>query len=449
MTTRGHVRLKTRAMHRRRILLPDQHGPGFWRRLVTVFIGAILLGPAVATSASADTMIVPSRPSSETLITGTVAKDGVPTPGADVFVVAWPNDAALEKLDAGEFVDTKLVAHAITDATGQFVVEVSPGNLDSHYFEIDGRADFELTIADREHQVTWNFTATHSHSIGDSRIWHNPRIEEKAQAALHRANMGPTHISVDIGQSAYIVESDNEPDKWLGEDHQLLGSSAGLQAARVERAERRTPEGITPSSCTTVATNNYQTGRQEEFVRAIGLLYAPVTVIQEHGTKHTLGVAIKYDGAVNWTASGTETKTFQASASTNYGGTSAIVHNSVNYRQFDIVCSIGLKVWVDTSWKPHGYHSLNTGRTLVSRPTSWSTAANCSTYSAGEYTKSQGSNAVFSTGVKLSVINLSAQASFNSSTKLRWNFSSSGGWLCGSSSFGWVQAPQAGAFVRG
>lgn len=420
-----------------------------WRRGVAAAASALLLGPAIATVSHAQPALAQFHFSAETVVTGIVTKDGIPVSGGDVVAMAWPTDEILRDMDGGQTIEMMHVAHTTTGSGGEFAVAVNPEAVGSTYLSPDGRLHLQLIIADAEHQITWFFTATRSESTTVPGIWSNPWIDDEGALALSGANKAPTHLTVDLGENSAVIEAGNEPEEWLATDGNTLGETAGTEAARVTRTDRRLPTDNTISNCSLTATSTFQNGRTEQFIRAIGLIYAPVTVMQVTGTSHTLGVALKVDGSSSWSQSGTQTVSFGASATSNYGATSSIIENRVNYRQWQQLCAIGPLIKIDLLWRPHSYHSLNTGQVIVSRPTSWSVAGNCTIYGANNtLTKDRGTNATFSAGVSLTVLSVSARAAFSNNTKLQWAFSQSGGWLCGSNGDGWVSAPQAGAFVR-
>lgn len=374
-----------------------------------------------------------------TVVSGLVTNNGKAVPGADVRAEVWPSAEVLAKQPSGEKVDTRTAAEAVTDPDGNFAISVIPSSLSKNHVSANGSVDFTLIVADDKYQIRWNFTATRAKS-GTPGLWGNPRIAPTLLAQRSRDGDAPTRLSIDIGNDAHVIEQGNEPAKWLGPDGQLLGAAKGLEAAKVARKPRtigRQTVGSSVEECNAWgAMNEYQNGVSESFVRAVGSGNAPVTVDQEVGTEHTLGVAAD-DALGNWSQGGSLTLSFGAEAETAYPGYPKTILNDVNYRKYQMFCFF---IWY-YEWRPIGYFALNSGWAPISTP-SWTS---CTTYYSGKYTKVQGSNLTFSVGVGLSPVNVSAQAQFSNQTKLTWNVSGPAK-LCGSNGFGWASAPEAGAY---
>ncbi|WP_162907547.1 DUF4198 domain-containing protein [Allorhizocola rhizosphaerae] len=416
---------------------------GLWRAslVVPLFFSAVVAVPA--TAAAADNGDVPGPSiNAATMVSGVVTKNGQPVSGADVNAVAWPSTEVLAKLPAGAGFRQELVAQETTDAKGRFAISVDLGKLAKDYIGSNGAVDLTLIAADGQHQIRWNFTATKADKNAPG-LWGNPRVSPALLAQRSVAGQAPTRLSIDIGDVAHVVEEGNEPEKWVGIDGQPLGPVKGIEAAKVTRGPRtmasKTADSFQPLDCTVWSPmDEYQYGRTESFVQAVGSGYAPPTVDQEVGTQHTLGVA--YDGGNgSWHQSGSLTLSFGASAETTYSSGARIVYNKVNYRKYSFFCAW---TWY-YEWRPIGYYALNSGFGPSITPV-WTS---CTNYSSGTYTKNSGTNVVFSTGVNLTVANVSAQAQFSNNTKLKWTFSGPGK-LCGSNSSGWVSAPQAGAYPQ-
>lgn len=389
-----------------------------------------------------------------TVATGVVTRNGVPVKGAEVVVRVWPNDAALLQLEGGEVVHVQLLG-TVVDSAGRFVLSVDPNTLGASYVEPDGSVHFDLMVGDAEGLIRWSFSASRNRSGAKGGHWANPRIPNLDLADRTRRGNGPVHLLIDIGDDAFVVEEGNEPANWVDDLNEPLGASRGMDSARVDRFERPKAEGSDHSGdmamqmlgCGTVAQNEYLTGKDERFVWAIGWTHAPVTVTQTVGTKHTLGIAASLNGGA-WKAGGTLSKTFQAEASTPYPGEAArVVGNKVNYRKFVTICP-GVPTVIWDEWRPHNHHSLNAYASGTAIPHLWAVPSRCTTYSSGTYTKVAGTNKTYDTGVPLGILAVSAHAAFAQSTKLSWTFTQAGGWLCGSTSMGWVSAPEAGAFRK-
>jgi hypothetical protein len=358
----------------------------------------------------------------------------------------------LDKIGDGDVVPTKSVATGTTDESGRFVLAVDPDALGVDYIGAHNGADLEIAIANDDRQVDWSFTAFVQESDGDGQAWSNPRLETANSSLKRQERKAPTHLLVDLGEEPTIVEEGKAPEEWIGPDRKPLGKSRGAAATRVLSHDRTIPSrrksdvsAAAPPICATSATNEYQYGRREEFVNAIGVLNAKATVSQKSGTDHTLGVAIDYkNDQAGFKQSGSLTKSFSSSAESSFGITQ-LAYNTVNYRKYRYKCSItGTVKW--EQWRPDNYNDLNAGSISIARPSWNASSANCTTKDNGTFIKTQGSNQVFSAGVSLNVISLSSEAKFSSETSLKWVFTGRAK-LCGSTSAGWVSAPQAGAFV--
>lgn len=238
--------------------------------------------------------------------------------------------------------------------------------------------------------------------------------------------------------------------EWLGADGSAtLTSAQALAAATTPRIDVTigSSGGFVPlRPCGPwVKTGQIQNGRSERFmnVYSVGSNAKP-WVTQEVGSSHTLGIAVKAPGAP-WTLSGSNTRSTSSSLTTHRGYIGGM-RNQVNYREYKRTCPSPLRYWYQ--WKPYSVHSLNSGFTAYAGVPAWNYRANCGEqrYRVGDFTKSEGSNATFSNGVNLTVLDVSAKATFSSNTKLRFDFSGAGAYMCGSTSQGPVSSPQAGAY---
>ncbi len=437
-------------------------------RSMSVLMAAGLLlamtNPAPAGEQSTDTFrgTTPTA-SGDTVVSGEVTLNGFPVAGAEVVALLWPSSSTLERLKAGEPAPTRTVGRFLTGSDGRFALSLDPRTLESSHLEPDGSVNIQLVVGDAQHIIIWHFTATRSASPSVQGAWSNPRLSEETLVALQATGHGPTHLAIDIGPDAYVIEEGNEPDKWLDDFGAYLDRARSVEAARVTRFPRPAPQDPQPdaarqqltgetnlqsSGCYTwIASGVYQTGRNETFVRAISWTGASITVFQEVGTSHNLGISVTDQTGV-WTTSGTQSMTSGASNQFTYGPETAArnIRNRVNYRRWFITCHGQITA---ESWRPHSFHSLITGFTFATLPQSWSVQANCTSYSAGHNPiKTQGANVTYASGVDITPIKVSARAVFSSSTKLRWNVVQSGGWLCGSTNMGWVSSAEAGYFTK-
>jgi hypothetical protein len=434
--------------------VPSRRSPARINRLVAItsaFGLAATISPILSPQPAVAAAPAPTI-SEDGVVSGVVTSNGVAVAGADIIVTAWPNQDLLDKLGDGEAVPTKTVATGTTDGSGQFSLAVDPDTIGKDYIGAHSGADLEIAIANDARQVDWNFTAFVQESDGDGQTWSNPRLDTAEASLMSQKRKAPTHLLVDLGAESTVAEEGKAPENWIGPDRKPLGKSRGAAATRVLSHNRTMPSqrrsevaAAAPPICVTSATSEYQYGRRQEFVNAIGVLNAKATVIQKSGTDHTLGVAIDYkNDQAGFKQSGSITKSFAASAESSFGVTQ-LAYNKVNYRKYRNKCAITGQVnW--EAWRPDNYNDLNAGSLSISRPSWNASSANCTTKDNGTFIKTQGSNQVFAAGVNLNAINVSSEAKFSSETSLKWVFTGRAK-LCGSTSAGWVSAPQAGAFV--
>lgn len=422
-----------------------------------VTVGFATAGAAPASGGEHETTALDVNVSADTVVTGVVTKDGKPVAGADVLLIAWPNDAVLDALADGERVNTRVVARDAANDAGQFEVSLTPDSLSPEHRRKDGGVQLELVIADRQSEVIWNFTAVGAASElsrNGALTWGNERVDQRSLAARSELGVGPTHISVEIGERPTVRELGDEPENWVDDNGGRLSAAGATDRAVAPKEPRRadfdtiaTVDGdVTPLAQGWCATGTYETGRTESFIRTIGVIQAKNWVDQSSSSSHTLGIAYK-SGSGAWSQSGTASRTTSTSSSDHlsYNGT---LRNKVNYRKY-VGCD-GTPLNAE-QWRSSSIHSLGSSVIIHSTRPDWQKSANCTNYPAttGTKSKTSGSNVTYSAGVNFSKISLSARASYSSYTKQRWVPSGGSGRfnLCGSSSSGWSGAAQAGAFV--
>jgi hypothetical protein len=300
---------------------------GRMRRMVA-FAAAPVLVTAVGASAWSPSAVAeaPVSVGADTVVSGVVTRDGVPVSEAEIVATAWPEQAVLDKLAAGDPVPTQVLGTVRSDKSGRFAVPVRPGTLGPDYTGPDGEADIAVTASDGDYEVSWNFTAvaaatSAATSTVSARRWGNPRLKDSVLAA-RTPSKASTHLLIDLGPEASVVEDGKDPSRWIGEHNEELGAARGKAASRVAREPVEAVSVLAEPGphCVWTPTGKEDTGRKEEFVNTIGVLNARPVVAQKRGTAHTLGVGVKASKAgSSWTASGTLTRKFEASAETQYG----------------------------------------------------------------------------------------------------------------------------------
>lgn len=415
----------------------------------------VLLDGATATEAS-------PKVGPRTVITGVVTKNGKPVGNADVLLIAWPNYKVLDAMPAGESVKTKVVARTAANHAGRFAVSLDPAHVGSRYWADTG-AQLEVVVADATHEVFWEFTASPADAgqRGRGLAWGNPRIDQEKLLDRPDSGVGATHVAIDIGERPSVRELGDEPEQWIAdpETTSTLGARGAAAHAAATRGERRPAfDKMSPASTDAstlagsestdvdarapgggwCATNDWQNGRSEKFIRSVGTIQAKNWVDQTTNSEHTLGIAFK--GSGGWSQSGTQSRKTGVFSS-DYRGPNITLKNKVNYRKY-IYCDG--RGWIQ--WRAAGIHSLGESIMTHSKRPAWNKPGHCTTYSTGTKKKETGSNKTFAGGVDLSQINVSAKASYSRNTVQRWEFSGRAR-LCGSTTSGWVSSPQAGAYI--
>jgi hypothetical protein len=318
------------------------------------------------------------------LLTGTVtASEGTNAAGDTVRVLAWPDEAVTNAIPAGGFVDTVPIGTGTTDEHGNYALTPDLTNLRTSYASPSGRVDVEVRVSDGTTMQDW-FTT----------------LDGTAQ-----------HINFDL-------------------EAQRVDTGAGPE---------QVTDDIPITTCSQWQAKEYITHRPEKFVNAYGRPHAPLEVSEDVGSTHSLGVALKIEGG-GWGLDGSS----QLETTSGAGGTQTfhyerLIYNSVNYRHWHMTCT-GPEGHDRDMLKASGFYDLISQWPSIP-PTTW---IYCVTKSSGEWRKSQGSNVTFTGGVSLPYLSVSAHISFSQNFQLTWR-PNAPVWLCGNTSLGWAQAPQAAA----
>jgi hypothetical protein len=150
------------------------------------------------------------------------------------------------------------------------------------------------------------------------------------------------------------------------------------------------------------------------------------TAKASHGrsTNNTMGVAVQSSGGV-WKSSGTRTREAGISASLPASTGSYRVGSRVNYQDISNDCMLRNPY----RSRPHSFADVASDRVSVSRQTP---SAYCRTRPRGaDFTKNSGKNVTYSHGITVHGIGLSAQAGWESTTKIYFDFTEGSGRLCG------------------
>lgn len=366
-------------------------------------------------------------------LTGTVHNHSEPVDGADIVVIAWPNQTILESLGDDQRVETQVVATSKSDSSGAFSVTLDPERLPKELVSETGQVDVDVIVADKEREAERSLSL-----LVRPEGWTSAEVVASATDAA-----SPVDLGFDLGTGAFQSSAVSADD--LATDPELLSDEEGLalsaadapgfdttpltERGRIDTIlqERGTDSGITPmEECYAIATNKYQSQRKESFAIVQGVTNAKAKVTQGSGTSHSLGVAVSFGNG--WKGSGSTTKTTSSSASQGGIATARRYYNRVKYRYYTNTCGASHGV----RWRPHSIQELVSGYVLVSRLN----YSACRRHDAGyTYTKNRGRNTTYGSGVDLTQINVSAQSGYNTDTSLHWDFTG-GAKLCWSNRSG-------------
>ncbi|GAB3055047.1 hypothetical protein GCM10027053_14800 [Intrasporangium mesophilum] len=386
------------------------------------------------------------------LVDGILTDHGRALGAADVVAVAWPNQQTLQGLTEGEMVATYVIGRTKTDGAGRFKIDTETANIPAQFRGEGDLIDVELVFGDSTREAHWHYSA----APGAGRGW--IRRGGSGKAPDFRGDVG-TATGYDLA---------DDPAAWVGPDGKALGISKGrgqvtlsiskpdrsfdqlrhsplsqLRAARATAHGRLSPEQMRSAGAnlTAVPTEICQSyagtihyGLSEYFLRAFGWSGAYATVIEQVGNDHTLGIGFSATGSeTGFRASGSQSTNMSAGGERS-GVADAYAWNKVNYRDYGDSCS------ASKTRKPLGVYALLTNFTYTPHQVMLS----CTTYAAGKYTKSQGTNVTYSSGMDIGPINVSAQSGWNTNTEVQWSLTKRTK-ICGSTSAGWVSAPEASA----
>ncbi len=359
----------------------------------------------------------------------------------DVVAIVWPSQEELAKLRQGEAVPTLPVTAVRSAASGAFSIHLDPSSLPERYRGDKGQIDVQLIAGDSQTEMEWNFSARPQ---SETQRWAGVDTSPKA---LPAANAGAALLRMDL-QSGRVTNSLDDPSTWRDAKNQPLTVGTVQQHSRaatrprssqiesalatIQRRSVGSMAGLAvPTDICIYSAGAIYYHRPEYFLKAYAWSGAMATVSQSYGVDHKLGIGLKsYSG---WTSSGTSTISLNASGSRG-GVADATVFNAVNYRDYNNSCS------AFTTRKPYGVYAMLTNYTYA--PHVNFTA--CTRYTGGTYSKVQGVNVTYGSGVDISGFSVSAQSGHNSESKISWTVTR-GTRLCGSSSVGWVSSSQAEA----
>ncbi|GAA2105433.1 hypothetical protein [Actinomadura alba] len=374
--------------------------------------------PTGAWSASTAADAPTAATATGTLASGMVANDGTAIGHASVVAVAWPRPEVLATAAKGATFTLPVVARTKTDAAGRFTLRLDETSLPARFRGTGGQVDIEMIAADSVREVHWRQTVT-------------PSGAANVQSVAGPSGTVPASFTFDLGRRPSVLEGSaaGSGTNTLAAAHADSGGAAKSYAT----AAARRPCG-SPLSVTMGPRHN---GLREKFMKVLAWSGAKATVEQTTSSTHQLGVGAKYSGE-NWSASGkvsVQTR-IEGGASTD-NVADAYVWNKVNYRDIIVKCIAPSGGWTRTDRTPTGFNDLNADFTRAPH----TNLRFCATKLPGKYWKTRGRNTTFETGVDMGPISVSAQAGFDSNTKLQYVVTRKSK-LCGNSSAGWLSSSQ-------
>jgi hypothetical protein len=404
------------------------HGRGAAGLVEAVIVPGLLVATAVPAAAAPVDGLEIAR--------GVVVDTGRPQP-ADVVAIAWPDQQVLEKLRQGDVVPMYVIGRTTTDASGRFAISARPTDLPAQFRDARGRVDVELVIGSAGREIRYNYTTRSP----DADHW----------VATARGGV-PAQVQIDFGRATAFNVSD-DPAGWTQANGRTAGAPGRSALAKVDvapmtedlrqllstplgtlRRQRLVaraaltprPDALGPQAvpCFTYAGQKIF-GRPESFLHALGWAGAKLTVYQNEGNEHTLGIGFKSSGGA-WSANGSRTITLAGSAE-RAGVVDAWAWNKVNYRDYLNSCAHTVQR------RPLSVYALLAKWTRAYHPVYKA----CTRYTGGTYTKFRGTNTTYGAGTDIGPINVSAQSGWDRDTQLKWTVTRSTK-LCGSQPVGWV-----------
>jgi hypothetical protein len=300
-----------------------------------------------------------------------------------------------------------------TGKDGSFVIRPERP-IPASFLDPAGRVSLLLQATDQSSQLQWRFTEQAVPRPAALPAWRDAR-----------AGTDNRSVAVDLDLAKGAVAQQNK----LADAPSESGTVPLSQQARRSQLPQveHTPAAVAApdgSYCVGHAGATYS-ARPEHYGDAYAYSGAPATATQAYNVQHTLGIGCQATSGGTWKQNGTSTLSYGASATTA-NIIDKTLNDRVNYRDVTYCGS--------TYREATGvYDLLSSFGAIAHRYYSY-----CSYYTGGTYVKKDGTNYTFSSGVDLTVVNVSAQSGYDSSSELSWTFNQPG-FLCGSNT-GWVSA---------
>lgn len=433
-----------------------------------LFAGVLVSAPAIAQTAAVSASTVSDR---KDAIRGQMTKNASKKAGA-VRLRLWPEQAYLTTLPDGTRFDTLDLEPVATDPQGQFAVTL-PEVIDERYIDDSGSINVELVATDYDTATLTNMSVTRldestGEVLGKDAKGKKVKLVASGSRGQNKDEPALEELTLDIGPELASSKRKEAQDKAKSEGKGATdaegtpgvqsASSLGLTPPPASSGATTTALSLLSGSSLgaklsqalgsslvgaigfgTQAGGPYYTCYNEtgarygnypaRYATIYGTAYAKGRTVYENGTSSTLGVGYKAYGG-SWGSAGTEESVNNGSGyNTNYTIADAHVANNIHQRYYYVKCrnlSTGF-VETNTTTKSDGF----AGGPVFTQAAHVNYAYCQPAYGGVEYHRYSGTNASFSTGLDLPMINLRSQSGWTSRTELHWLFQRSGK-LCGS-----------------
>ena len=378
---------------------------------VLVSAGLVFLEPAVATAQQREPaepqQWLPEIADSASLGGDPIIALSVEAAPANTraLLLAWPDEATLERMQVGD--NLKLVPVAKAEVSAQSTsIRLDPSaNIRQFQSPVDGTVNFSLVITSPSSAPVVRAV---SRQYVDG-AWRSP-----GSGLPQGEAPGPNPL---------VVEIDLDASRSATEDDTLLADSA--EELPLEYGCSSTLETLYSPSWAVVGEAHNHSASSTVFTYT-------------QGASSTLGVGISSSGAYgSFSASGSSTKS--ASATVGFPTVNANTHRyfktQFRYGRYRVLCVDYSTGW-PTTWYEARVKDWIGGQSLTNATEP--SATYCTSYLAGGYfERTTGSAVNWTNGLQISGsigINLSAKTGYSTTAKTRYNFSANGS-LCGTNNY--------------
>jgi hypothetical protein len=399
------------------------------RRFICVAAAVPLLACLPALSIASASTPAAASAAPNTTIVGSVVRDGTPVAGARLEVSVWPSEPVLAKLKQGDPVPMLNIPGQQTNRSGMFEIDVDWTKVPAAYRDANGTADLQVMADDGIKSVVWNLPAAPAASAKGL----GGRASSMAVTGIF-----PDNLRFDLGSEPGVLDAHAASVTRIGPALRLTSAGMTPVGAATDTASHGALAGSRTTGAAVICyqkTGSTITDLLENYGRIFAWSGVNTVVSETDGNDHSLGLGIKV-GNQAWTTDGTAS----FGESTSNGGSvnnakDATLNNRVNYTDFYTSCSNG---FVSVTRKPTSTYAQLTDFSYAGHA-NW---PYCHLYTTGTFTKSSGTNVTYSYGMDIAVLQVSAQAGWNSSTEIKFTLTAPSNY-CGSTSLGPAGAPEA------